>query len=73
MKTISYNPSTLELEFAEAIIELSSEIEKKLKTNKIVNIQKKITEDNPSLQFVLEDKDGDKHEIILKIIQRIDQ
>jgi hypothetical protein len=73
MKTKTYNPSTLELEFAQAIQELSGELQKKIKSNKILNIENKNTEDNPVLIFSLLDNDGDKHEIVLKIIQRIDQ
>ena len=73
MKTISYNPSKLELEFAEAIKQLTNEIEIKLAPNKILNVEKRITEDNPSVIFQIIDSDGDNHEIIFKIIQRIDQ
>jgi hypothetical protein len=73
MKTSSYNPSALELDFAQAFTELSGEIEKKLNSTKIIKVLKKVTDDNPTVQFLLEDNDGDQHEVVLKIIQRMDQ
>lgn len=72
MKTKGYNPSQLEVDFAKAIGELKHEIEKYLSGNKIINIENRITEDNPLLLFDLEDGDGDKHEMVIKIIQRAD-
>jgi len=73
MKTITYNPSTLETEFAEAIISLTENLQGKIKSNKIISIENKITEDNPILVFKLQDNEGDEHEIVLKVIQRIDK
>lgn len=73
MKTNSYNPSAIELEFAQAIVELSTEIQSRLKSNKILKIENRIKEDNPTIEFVLEDQEGDKHEVVIKIIQRIDK
>lgn len=72
MKTVSYNPSTIEKEFAEVISKLTKEIENGLTENKIVSIENKLMADNPTLTFYLEDKDGDKHEVVVKIIQRMD-
>lgn len=72
MKTVSYNPSKIEKEFAEVISKLTKEIENGLTENKIVSIENKLMADNPTLTFYLEDNDGDKHEVVVKIIQRMD-
>lgn len=72
MKTKSYNPSSLELEFAQAIIDLSEDIQAKIKSNKIIEIENRSKEDNPILVFKLEDEDGDRHEVVVKFIQRMD-
>ena len=72
MITQNYNPSTLEVEFAQAIELLKDQIEHELSGNKIVSIQNKLQADNPIVLLQLEDKDGDKHELVLKIIQRPD-
>ena len=71
MKTLTYNPSELEVEFASAIEDLKSTIEAKLSAQ-IIKIVKKDQEDNPVLTFHLEDEDGDPHEVVLKIIQKPD-
>ncbi|MDN5211538.1 hypothetical protein QQ020_05735 [Fulvivirgaceae bacterium BMA12] len=73
MKTVSYNPSSLELEFANAILTLQEEINKNINSNQIVKIEKNGEEDNPSLVFFLEDHDGDKHEVVMRVIQRVDK
>lgn len=73
MKTTQYNPSTLEVSFAEALEGMKQEIQKKLTDNEIVKVENKITEDNPMVKFFLQDKDGDPHEIVLKIIQTPDK
>ena len=73
MKTENYNPSQIETEFAQAIIDLQAELEKKLSGNKIVKVENKIEQDNPQLFIELEDSDGDPHEIVIKIIQRADK
>lgn len=73
MKTVSYNPSELEVKFAEAIVELKSELENKISGCKILDIENKINADNPILLLHLEDKDGDKHDMVFKIIQRPDK
>ncbi len=72
MKTTSYNPSLLEVEFIEAIAQLKDEISQRINSNRIIGIQKNENADNPSVKFFLEDHDGDKHEIVVKIIQRPD-
>ena len=71
MKTSSFNPSPLELEFAQAIKDLQTEIQKKI-SPKIVDIQKNLNADNPSLIFKLEDNEGDKHEVVVRFIQRLE-
>lgn len=72
MKTTAYNPSQLEVEFAYAIEQLRDQIEAHLTSSKIVHIEDRIKEDNPLLIVEVEDSDEDKHEIVIKIIQRPD-
>ena len=72
MITKNYNPSTLEVEFAQAIELLKDKIEHELSGNKILRIENKLQADNPIVKLHLQDKDGDKHELVLKIIQRPD-
>jgi hypothetical protein len=72
MKTTSYNPSQIELEFAQAIKDLTKELQGKIKT-KIIEVQNNLKEDNPTLIFKLEDKEGDKHELVVKFIQRLEE
>lgn len=72
MKTTTYNPSPLEINFANAIEELKDQIESKLKNHTIVKIDKNNNVDNPLLRISLEDSDGDKHMVIIKIIQKPD-
>jgi hypothetical protein len=69
MKTSAYNPSSLEVDFANALIILQKDIEKHIQGNKIVNIESNINRDNPMVKFSLVDKDGDPHEIVVRIIQ----
>jgi hypothetical protein len=69
MKTAAYNPSSLEVDFANAMIILQKDIQKHLQGNQIVNIESNINRDNPMVKFSLVDKDGDPHEIVVRIIQ----
>jgi len=69
MKTVAYNPSPLEVDFANALIILQKDIQKHLQGNQIVNIESNINRDNPMVKFSLVDKDGDPHEIVLRIVQ----
>ncbi|MEM7109979.1 MAG: hypothetical protein AAF519_17260 [Bacteroidota bacterium] len=73
MKTTQYNPSTLEVAFAQAIEDLQGQIETKLPDNEIVKVENKTSVDNPLVKFYLLDKDGDPHEVVLKIIQSPDK
>lgn len=73
MKTTSYNPSKLEVALAQTLEDLKDEIQKKLPDNEIIKIENKIKEDNPLVKFYLLDKDGDPHEIVVKVIQTPDR
>lgn len=69
MKTTTYNPSPLEVDFANALFILQKEIQKHLHDNEVVNVESNINQDNPTVKFSLLDKDGDPHEIVVRIIQ----
>lgn len=69
MKTTSYNPSSLEVDFANALTILQKDIEKHLHNNQITNMEPNLTRDNPMVKFSLVDKDGDPHEIVVRIVQ----
>lgn len=73
MRTITYNPSPIEVDFAEALESLKEDIEKKLNSQSIEKIDNEITADNPLIRFHLKDKDGDPHEIVIKVIQKPDR
>ncbi len=72
MKTVNYNPSPLEVEMAKIINSLQAEINNKLSNSKIVSIKLDIQADNPDLIIRTEDKDGDIHELMMRIIQKPD-
>jgi hypothetical protein len=69
MKTASYNPSPLEVDFANALYVLQKEIEKNLHDNQVIHVESNIRRDNPMVKFSLLDKDGDPHEVVVRIIQ----
>lgn len=69
MKTSSYNPSPLEIDFANALHILQEQLEKHIQGNKIVHVESNIKRDNPMVKFSLIDEDGDPHEIVFRIIQ----
>ena len=69
MKTSTYNPSPLEVDFANALYILQNEIEKHLQGNEITNVETQLKKDNPMVRFSMVDKDGDPHEIVVRIIQ----
>ncbi|MFD1001263.1 hypothetical protein ACFQ21_18180 [Ohtaekwangia kribbensis] len=69
MKTSSYNPSPIEVDFANALYVLQKEIEKHLQNNQVIHVETNIRRDNPMVRFSLLDKDGDPHEIVLRIVQ----
>ncbi|MEK6476957.1 hypothetical protein WJR50_05455 [Catalinimonas sp. 4WD22] len=72
MQTERYNPSQLEIQVANAIESLKGQIEEQLAHNKIIEIKNNTDLDNPQLNIYLQDEDGDQHEIVIKVIQRID-
>jgi hypothetical protein len=69
MKTSTYNPSPLEVDFANALYILQKELEKHLQGNQVTNVETQLKKDNPMVRFSLVDKDGDPHEIVVRIIQ----
>lgn len=69
MKTSTYNPSPLEVDFANSLYILQKDIEKHLQGNAITNVDLQLERDNPMVKFSLVDKDGDPHEIVVRIIQ----
>lgn len=69
MKTSTYNPSPLEIDFANALFILQEQIQKHLHDNQVINVESDINQDNPTVKFSLLDKDGDPHEIVVRIIQ----
>lgn len=72
MKTTQYNPSKLETDFASIIEGLKTQIESQLQGQKIVDVQHRPELDNPDILFVVEDQDQDRHEIVVRFIQRIE-
>jgi hypothetical protein len=73
MRTITYNPSPIEVDFAEALEALQGDIQKRLGGITIERIENQITADNPLIRFYLKDKDGDPHEVVVKVIQKPDK
>lgn len=73
MRTVSYNPSPIEVDFAEALEALQGDIQKKLDGISIERIENHITADNPLIRFYLKDRDGDPHEVVIKVIQKPDK
>ena len=69
MKTSSYNPSALEIDFANALHILRDEIQKHLLNNHITHVENHLGKDNPTVKFNLVDRDGDPHQIVVRIIQ----
>ncbi len=69
MKTTAYNPSPLEIDFANALYVLQKELEKNLTDNQIIHVESNVKRDNPMVKFSLLDKDGDPHEVVVRIIQ----
>lgn len=69
MKTSTYNPSSLEVDFANALHILREHIQKHLLNNQITHVENHLGKDNPMVKFSLVDSDGDPHEIVVRIIQ----
>lgn len=72
MRTVNYNPSSLEVDFAKAFHELSPQIENRLGYGQVVQVKAEHNIDNPQLTFRIQDKEGDMHEVVVQIIQRPD-
>lgn len=73
MKTTDYNPSPLEVDFANALYILQTEIQKHLQGTQVIQVESQIKRDNPLVRFSLMDKDGDQHEVVVRIIQLPDK
>ena len=69
MRTTVYNPSELEVAFANALEKLKASLEAELPKNSIQRIENNNHLDNPVLRFHLKDTDGDHHELVIKVIQ----
>lgn len=69
MKTSTYNPSALEVDFANALHILRDHIQTHLQNNEITHVENHLGKENPMVKFSLVDKDGDPHEIVIRIIQ----
>ncbi|GEM_PF-269875 len=72
MKTTAYNPSPLEVEFANILEGLKDKIGDNLDGHKIIGFEKRADIDNPILKVTLQDQDGDRHVVIIQIIQKPD-
>jgi hypothetical protein len=72
MKTLNYNPSPFETKLAKAITASIPNISASMENIKIVDHTENLKRDNPLIVLHLEDEDGDKHEMVIKIIQRPD-
>ncbi len=73
MITKDYNPSPIEVRFVEILSELKEELNSKLIDLDVVKVEGNTQLDNPTIDFFLKDKDGDEHEIVLKVIQKPDR
>ena len=73
MITQSYNPSPLETELANIIEGHINLINDKLKNKKIIATEVNMQADNPVLSMEVLDDDGDKHHLVIKIIQKPDE
>lgn len=69
MKTTAYNPSPLEIDFANALHILRDQIQPHLLNNRITHVENHLGKENPMVKFSLVDSDGDPHEIVVRIIQ----
>ena len=72
MITKDYNPSPIEVKFVEVLCDLKNQINEKLDNYDVTSIENNTQLDNPTVNFMLRDMDGDQHELILKVIQKPD-
>ncbi len=73
MKTTNYNPSTLEIDLANALVIMHKELEKHLHGTQIIKADPNINRDNPTIKLTLSDKDGDLHDVVIRIVQLPDK
>jgi hypothetical protein len=73
MKTTDYNPSTLEVEMAQVIAEMQTQIQLKMQKVEITHVEKNFKLDNPRLRFTIKDADGDIHKVVVQVVQTIDE
>ncbi len=72
MKTNQYNPSPLELDFKTALHQVTNHLGPLLPNYQIEAVDVLKESDNPILLYKILDSDGDRHELILQVIQRPD-
>ena len=70
MKTTQFNPSQIELDFQQVLLSASAFFEQALPQYKIENIEVWSKKDNPSVLLKFSDSEGDKHELVVSLIQR---
>ncbi|MGB3851501.1 MAG: hypothetical protein WA958_16145 [Tunicatimonas sp.] len=72
MKTERYNPSPLEQELTRAIAASQDTLSSHL-SGTIVSVDVQLEVDNPRLNVLIQDSDGDQHNLVVQVIQRIDE
>jgi hypothetical protein len=72
MKTVVYNPSPIEVKVCEALYQISAQLEQALGDLKIESLVPNVKKDNPDVVITLVDSDGDKHQVVITVIQRPD-
>ena len=58
MKTVSYNPSDLEVEIANILENLQTQISDLLKNRKVSSVERNLDMDNPTIYLNILDDDG---------------
>ncbi len=72
MKTESYNPSPLEVELTNSLLDIREKLNYNLSSIDIIEMKADLELDNPMLHITTKDHDGDLHEFVIKVIQRPD-
>ncbi len=73
MKTETYNPSPLEVELTNSLLDIREKLNHNLSSIDIVEMKADLDLDNPMLHISARDHDGDVHEFVIKVIQRPDK
>ena len=74
MKTDNYNPSIFEVKLAKAILACTDKIQEHMGEEvHIIDTVEHFQIDNPMVTLHVRDKDGDTHELVIKVIQRPDK